>query len=262
MMTSLQEAVTRLDTFFADRDTRPGLLARRLVGRPRPEDVQLAELLCKERRSATRMDGSIGGSLVGTAWAAWEMMDLGFDALQAGLARLVSWVLTFLEAPPRAPAPTPLELPNGTVLTSTDGAVFAAECLGLRVLLRARQDARPRVIRRLERVLSIWPTVKDELAACALGTVALAPLPYRDRLPAGVERLSTTQLRDGTWGDANLFHMIESLLLAGIRPAQGVIARAVPALLARQRPDGAFDDPPHEERALIGLRALLVARAG
>jgi len=41
---------------------------------------------------------------------------------------------------------------------------------------------------------------------------------------------------------------------------QSVIERAIPALLGLQRPDGSFDDPPHEERALIGLRALLVAR--
>lgn len=81
-------------------------------------------------------------------------------------------------------------------------------------------------------------------------------------MPACVERIGADQREDGTWGDVNLFHMLESLLLAGIRPARAVIARAVPALLARQRPDGSFDAVPHEERALIGLRALLVAHEG
>ena len=32
------------------------------------------------------------------------------------------------------------------------------------------------------------------------------------------------------------------------------------ALLALQQVDGSFDSPPHEERALIGLRAILVAQ--
>jgi hypothetical protein len=111
-------------------------------------------------------------------------------------------------------------------------------------------------------VLSLWPAVRDELAACALGTIALAPAPYLHRLPACVERIGADQRDDGTWGEVNLFHMLESLLLAGIRPARAVITRAVPALLARQQPDGSFDEVPHEERALIGLRALLVAHEG
>jgi len=262
MMTSLEPAIARLETFFAALDTRPGVIARRLLHTSTPQDQRLAEILCNERRNWTRMDGSIGGSLVTTAWAAWEMMDLGLDALQGGLSRVVAWVLTFLEAPPRYPAPTPLALPNGTVLTSETGATFAAECFGLRVLLRANQDARPRVVRRFERILSLWPAVRDELAACALGTIALAPAPYLDRLPACVERIGADQREDGTWSDVNLFNMLESLLLAGIRPARAVITRAVPALLARQQPDGSFDVVPHEERALIGLRALLVAHEG
>jgi len=262
MKTSLEPAIARLETFFTTLDTRPGVIARQLLHISTPQDERLAESLYNQRRNWTRKDGSIGGSLVTTAWAAWEMMDLGLDVLQGGLSRVVAWVLTFLEAPPRDPAPTPLALPNGTVLTSEAGATFAAECLGLRVLLRAHQDARPRVVRRFERVLSLWPSVQDELEACALGTIAFAPAPYLDRLPSCVERVAADQRGDGTWGEVNLFHMLESLLLAGIRPARAVIARAVPALLARQRPDGSFDEVPHEERALIGLRALLVAHEG
>ncbi len=262
MSTSLEQAITRLERFFSGLDSRQGVLARRLLGIAKPEDDRLAELLVSERRALTKVDGSIGGSLVTTAWAAWEMMDLGLDALQGTLARLVAWVLTFLESAPPTSAPSPLALPNGTVLTSAEGATFAAECLGLRTLLRARQDARPRVLRRLERVLSLWPSVHDELAASALGVVAVAPVPYHDRLPACVERLGNSQRPDGTWGDVNLFHMLESLLLAGIRPARAIIERAVPALLALQREDGTFDESANEERALIGLRALLVAQGG
>ena len=252
------EAITKLESLFAARATRPGVLARRLLGKPLPGDERLAQLLCNERRAPTRMDGSLGGSLVATGWAAWEMMDLGLDELHAGLSRLLTWVVTHLEGPLREPEPLPLILPNGTTLTDPADAAFAAECLGLRVVLRARYDGRPGVVQQLQRVLDGWTARRDELAASALSVVALAPPQVREGLNAGVERLARSQQSDGTWGDANLFHMLEALLLAGIRPARAIVARAAPALLRRQRPDGSFDDPPLEERALIGLRAILV----
>jgi hypothetical protein len=204
------------------------------------------------------MDGSLGGSFVATAWAAWEMMDLGLDELHGGLSRLLTWVVTHLEGPFREPEPLPLILPSGTTLADRAEAAFAAECLGLRVVLRARYDGRPGVVQQLERVLDGWTERRDELAASALSVVALAPPEYREGLDAGVERLARSQQSDGTWRNANLFHILEALLLAGIRPARAVVARAVPALVQRQRPDGSFDDPPQEERALIGLRAMLV----
>jgi hypothetical protein len=252
------EAIARLETFFAARATRAGILARGLLGKSRPDDGQLAQLLCNERRARTRMDGSLGGSLVATAWAAWEMMDLGLDELHGGLSRLLTWVVTHLEGPLREPEPSPLILPNGTTLADPADAAFAAECLGLRVVLRARYDGRPGVVQQLARVLDGWTTRRDELAASALSVVALAPPEFRDGLDAGVQRLARSQQPDGTWGNANLFHMLEALWLAGVRPARAVLARAAPELLRRQRPDGSFDAPPQEERTLIGLRALLV----
>lgn len=254
----MQPPLTRLESFFAARATRPGVLARRLLGKSGPDDAGLAQLLCNERRAGTRMDGSIGGSLIATAWAASEMMDLGLDELHGGLSRLLAWVVTHLEGPQREPEALPLTLANGTVLADAAAAAFAAECLGLRVLLRARYDSRPGVRQQLERVLHDWKERPDELAASALGVVALAPAPFRGDLPAGIERLAASQQADGGWGAANLFHLLEALLLAGVRPARAVIARAAPALLRLQRPDGSFDDPPQEERALLGLRAILV----
>ena len=168
---------------------------------------------------------------------------------------------TKLVHPPQvavAPENLPLVLPNGTTLASPADAAFAGECFGLRVMLRARYDHRPGVLQQLDRVLAGWTERSDDLAAGALAVMALSPPPYRDRLDAGVEHLARTQQPDGTWGQANVFAVLEGLLLAGVRPARTVVARAVPALLQRQRPDGSFDDPPQEERALIGLRAVLV----
>jgi hypothetical protein len=254
----MEAALAKLDALFAARATRPGVLARRLLGKPDPGDARLSEALCNERRARTRMDGSIGGSLVTTAWAAWEMMDLGLDEVHGGLSRLLAWVLTHLEGPQREPEQLPLVLANGTTLTSLGDAAFAGECLGLRVMLRARYDHRPGVLQQLDRVLTGWMERSDDLAAGTLAVMALSPAPYHEQLDASVARLARTQQPDGTWGQANLFAVLEGLLLAGVRPAREVVARAVPALLQLQRPDGSFDDPPQEERALIGLRAVLV----
>src|ERR1041384_5183459 len=90
---ALRKAIAKLETFFAGRDSRPGVLARRLLGQSHTEDARLSQLICNAHQSQARMDGSIHGSLVDTAWAAWEMMDLGLDALNASLSRLVHWVL-------------------------------------------------------------------------------------------------------------------------------------------------------------------------
>ena len=55
---------------------------------------------------------------------------------------------------------------------------------------------------------------------------------------------------------------IEALTAAGTEPAWAAVRRAVPALLGRQRPDGTFGPMAQQERALIGLRALLWAERG
>src|SRR5206468_7080614 len=99
------------------------------------------------------MDGSIGESLLDTAWAAWEMMDLGLDALDGGLDRLISWVLSKIEAgdavalpspapaPAPAPPPFPLTLPSGLVLPAAGGAAHATRAIAVRTVVRARPGA-------------------------------------------------------------------------------------------------------------------------
>ncbi|HXF96956.1 MAG TPA: hypothetical protein VNI61_12730 [Gemmatimonadales bacterium] len=259
----LESAFAKVEAYLSERDTRPGILARQLVGKERPGDPKLADLLVNERRARTRMDGSIDGSLVRTSWAAWEMMDLGADPLHGGLDRLVSWILAQVEAG-TATDPAPLVLPNGAAIADPEGAAFAARCLGLRVVLRARREERPAIQQLVDQLANGPQPPTLDLSACALAALALVPPPHRRHLDGLVHRLGRAQGGDGAWADADLFHMLEALVLAGIRPARQVVARAAPALVRRLRDDGAFDDPPHdhpihEERALIGLRALAIA---
>jgi hypothetical protein len=253
----------KVEAFFVDRDTRPGILARQLTGREKPGDARLAEILAGERRARTRMDGSIDGSLVRTAWTAWELMDLGAHALHGGLDRVVSWALAQVESGTQPSDAAPLTLPNGAVIPEAEGAAFAARCLGLRVLLRARREARPRIAQLVDELASAPQPPTLDLSACALAALALMPPPHRRHLDGLVHRLGRAQGSDGGWKEADLFHMLEALVLAGIRPARVVVAQAAPALGTGLRDDGSFDDPPHDalhdERALIALRALQIA---
>lgn len=258
-MKKIRQAIKRLESFFHERDSRPAILARQLLGQEHPGDRRLAELLCQEGGASTRMDGSIQGSLARTAWAAWELMDLGLDALDGGLDRLVSWVLARVEGGDAEPEALPLELANGLVLAAAGDAASATRCLAVRTLVRARRGERPGVgaaIREL--ALSRQPATLN-LSASVLGALALAPPEHRHHLEGLIGRLGAAQDSGGGWAGADLFHMLEALVLAGIRPARALIAKAVPALLQRQGADGGFDGSPHEERAFIGLRSLVIA---
>ena len=90
------------------------------------------------------------------------------------------------------------------------------------------------------------------------GLHALAVAGPRHRRPW--RRWSTWSPRtsgcDGVWPNADLFATLEALLAADLPAARQVIGRAVPALLERQRADGAFGATAQQERALIALRAL------
>jgi len=271
----LIEALERLGGYFAGRRTRQGLLARRLLGRTSPGDAALADHLIRERRVATRMDGSLGGDPVRTAWAAWELMDLGHDYQSAGTVRLVGYLLSRLKPALPGPRPpvflepetatgSPLTLPNGCAFDDPDDAAFAASALVLRVVLRARGDERPAIRGHVEALRGsevLWAVQSGrrrlDRAAAALGALALAPLDLRDGLESYAEMFAAAQQPGGAWPDADLYHVLEAMIATGAPTANVVVQRAVPALLARQAADGAFDD--HEERGLIALRALLRA---
>lgn len=258
-MTKVRQAIKRLEAFFHDRNTRPALLARQVLGQEQPADAKVAELLRNERRALTRMDGSIQGSLVRTAWAAWEMMDLGLDAMDGGLDRLIAWVLDRVERGDAAPEPLPLALPSGLALAAADEAAYATRCIAVRTLVRARRDNRPGVAAAIRDFAVGRQPPTLNLSASVLGALALAPPEHRHHLDGLIARLGAAQDGGGDWPGADLFHMLEALVLAGIVPARTLVSRAIPALLGRQREGGAFDEPADDERALIGLRALVIA---
>ncbi len=164
-MNPIHRAIERAAVYFDARETRAGVVARRLLGRQRPEEERLVAALVRERRARLRGDGSVGGDLVATAWAAWELMDLGRGPDDDAVRRSVKWLLSrqdkdgaeaclprrheitlnghsiggFFAYRSRGRTVRRLVLPDGAAAVSDQGARFLASCFALRTVLRAGQ---------------------------------------------------------------------------------------------------------------------------
>jgi len=214
----LHTGIERLSAFFESRTTRQGLLARRALGRLTEGDEVLRTRLIQELRGETRLDGSLGGAVVPTIWRVIELMELGHRPDEAGVIRVVGWVLGLQDQPgafgqgcdetrhankvcehfvsgffsPALPSErlSPVSLPNGNVFRSESAARFAVSCLALRATLIAGHDTRPAVVRHLDSLVTLQQTwtrwdgyfAPDAMVA-ALGPLAVAPPPFRERLP-------------------------------------------------------------------------------
>ncbi len=287
-------ALGRAAEFFRERQTRPGVLGRRLLGRPKSDDLPLVEHLIRERRRCTRPDGSVDHSLVRTAWTAWELLQLDCPSDNAGVVRMVGFILTRADQPGRfgetgvglgsdlrlgtafqgggfSPGTAeesiaPLAFPSGVVGQSELDARFAASCFALRTVLRAREDRRAPVRRHVESLFAIrdmWESWEQdwtpELVFCALGALAHAPLEYRDRLGEITAHVVRHQRDDGTWAGADLLHALDALTQIPTADAREAVRHAIPALYSSGVDVDVFAEPANEERALIVLRALRTA---
>jgi len=172
-MNPIHRAIERAAVYFDGRESRAGVVARRLLGRPRPDDERLVATLVRERRARLRSDGSVGGDLVATAWVAWELMDLGRGPDDEAVRRTVKWLLSrqdkdgaeaclprrheitlnghsiggFFAYRSKGRTVRRLVLPDGATAVSDQGARFLASCFALRTVLRAGKleaDARAR----------------------------------------------------------------------------------------------------------------------
>ncbi len=294
-MSAVAAAAERAAAFLARLPTRQGLLARARLGAPDPGDAALRATLVQRCTREVRPDGSVGASLLATAWTALELMDLGVAATEQPTARLVAWLLAQQGRPggfdgtlgesgplaheigtlpggffaPAAPDQrvAPLTLPTGKTFRAEAAARFAASALALRAVLRAGLGPREQVrlhlqsFQRLGRHFRAWEPgfFAPDVIACAVAPLAVAGTQWRETLLPLVTFVAGHQGADGEWPHAELFHVLEGLLLADAPDARAAVARAVPALLARQKGDGSFGGPAREERAWIGWQALELA---
>ncbi len=285
----------RLADYFRARKTRAGVLARRLLRIEAPEDADLVGHLVAERRRRTRQDGSVDGTLVPTAWLAWELLQLEYPADNAGVVRTVGFLVGrqeqpgrifgegcrpymherhlcshylsgFFSAGPEESPIAPLSFPSGVVVTGEREARFAASCFTLRVAIRAGEDRRESVHRHVASLLDmtdLWSGGHDpwtpDLVFFALGGVALAPLDLRDRAAAVAAPVLARQQPDGAWQGADPFHTLDILLSVPTAEAREAVRRAAQLVCSRIRDDETLSGDAGEERGLIVLRALALA---
>lgn len=286
----LDQTLARVYAFLAKRKTKTGVLAR-LMFRPDPNDQQLVEHLIRERRLRTRMDGSVEGSLVTTAWTAWELLELGCPADACGVIRMLGYLLArqdkpghafegctpithaggkcyhsakgFFSAGTRDETIAPLRFPSGVEIEGEEAARMAASCFTLRVVLRAGEGHRKAVRQHVESLLALADSWKPgdhdfspELFLFVLGALALAPLDYRPKLNDHVARFLQLQEPSGEVPNTDIFHMLDMLASIPSPAVREAMKKTVPLLAEMQTESGAFDREESEIKALIGLRAL------
>ena len=288
---AIDRAIAGLIRWSDGRVTRPGIVVRRELGASTPDDDASARQLANNLRAETRMDGSVRGEFLTTAWRAIELMDLDHAADQAGTVRVIGYLLARQDEPgayggintrsehrgrtfpgffsPGDPGRSiaPLTLPNGTIFTDDADARYAVSCIALRATLKARLERRPQVHRHAESLAQLaraWGgPIPLPLVCSTLHGLALAESPMRDVIPGLIAPIAAGA-KGGEWADAELFHVLQALLAVPDAAATALIQDAIPALAQRQLADGGFDGEGAigEERAWIATRALLRARQG
>jgi len=288
------EAIERLALYFAGESTRQAYLARQALRRPLPGDPQLAGRLRQELAAGLRADGTVAGGAVQTIWRVHELLDLGQPEDSGAVTRSLAWLLGQQDRPGAfhdgcdrirharrlcqhyiagffSPGPptqrlAPVTLPNGKVFRVEGPARFAISCLALRAALRVGDEERPAVRRHLQSLAQIseqWTEwngyFAPDVIVAGLHALASGGERYRQVVNRLVDLVTANQGVEGDWPSADLFQVLDALLAADTSSAHVTVRRAATALLARQRADGTFGTSAQQERALIGLRALLTA---
>jgi hypothetical protein len=296
-VTATASPLARVAGYFAGRANGHGWVARGLVGQRESTDATLREHLIAALGGTIRPDGSArgGGGALPTIVALHDLIDL--QAPEALVSRPLGWVMA-LQGKPGAfsdgctaarhrrrvcehfltgffsPAPptervAPITLPNGKTYRAESQARFALSCLALEAVVlggRVHEAAVGRHLDSFEHLLGEWAMWSDQLAPdlgfAALGALAVGPERWGPTVDRLVGVVAANQLADGTWPKADFFNALEALAKVRHPTADPVLARALPALLQRQRDDGSFGSVAQDERALIALRVLVRSGGG
>lgn len=290
-MAVTSSAIERLTLYFEAESTRQGYLARAALGNGSLHDPELSRRLVATLEAGIRPDGSVAGAALPTIWRVHELCDLG-RAAEPTVAKLMEWV-TALQGQPGAfgegcdkerhaqrtcahyvqgffsPGPpgvrlAPVTFPNGKAFRAEPAARFALSCLALRGALRTGGAASPSVdqhVRSLSALALGWTSwsgfFAPDVIVSGLHALALAGPAHQPLVATLVAVVAANQEQTGSWLNADLFCILEALLATGLPEARETVHRAAPALAERQRADGTFGATAQQERALIGLQALL-----
>jgi hypothetical protein len=283
--------IERLSLFFGVEGTRQGVLARAALG-SKDAESELLSLLLGALEAEIRADGTVGGAVVPTIWRVHELVDLGRRGEDAAVHRAMSWVLElqgkpgafgggcdkprhaqricehyvrgFFAAAPPEQRLAPITLPNGKVFRAEPAARFAISCLALRGALRTGHEGRAEVQQHVGSLVALaeqwtgWSGFfAPDVIVAGMHALALAGPRHQAVVERLVKLLAEYQAPDGSWPNADLFHVLEALVATRHPQAKAVIQRTRSALAVRQRADGTFGSPAQQERALIALRAVL-----
>ena len=288
------EAIERLAAFFEPLESRQGVLARRLLGTPRPADAELTLRLRRQLAAQVGPDGSVAGGLAFAAFRLIELIELGCDEETPAVPLLTRWLVQqqdqpgcysegcspqrhemgacehflsgFLSPGPADVRVSPVTIPNGKVFRAEPAARFALSCLGLRALLLTPARTYSGVKRhltslaRLKETWQIWNGYfPPDLVLTALTVLAASGAGERAAAGTGTALLLQHQAADGGWPETDRFVALEALDMVHTVEAREAVRRAVPGLISRQRADGTFGPVAQQERCLIALRALMFA---
>ncbi|MBM4187986.1 MAG: hypothetical protein FJ206_11830 [Gemmatimonadetes bacterium] len=286
-----QSALDRVERYFARKATRAGWLARRRLGKADDGDETLRQTLIAAVAGSLRPDGSVGGTASATIGAIDDLLDL--DPPPELLVAPLDWLMGLVGKPGAyhegcssarhghrvcehflggffSPAPAtqrvaPITVPDGKTYRVESQARFAVSVAALRAALRGGRGDSPAIARHLDsfkHLLDEWQRPDEhlpfDLLFGAMAAVAVAPSRWQPLLDRLVDLAAGFQLSDGTWQRGDFFHALAGLVEVRRPGATAVLRRAAPALLQRQRDDGSFGSVARDERALIGLRVLLV----
>lgn len=210
----MSQAVARSEDRLLRADAAEGLMARRELGRPRPDDAELAASLMGGILETQADDGSWDGALVQTAdtllrlraLAAVDAGASGPGAAERGIARGIAWLRGRQGEPGRygdgcsaerhrlglchhflggffSPAPgtapiAPLRLPTDGEIEAEPDARLAASCIALHALfLLGRDSTDLRLhVEGLRRIVGLWDRWTTELFVPTVGLLALRAL--------------------------------------------------------------------------------------
>jgi hypothetical protein len=280
-MNPIHRAIDRAVVYFDGRETRAGLVARRLLGRVRPEDARLDAALVRDRRKKISSDGSVGGDLVATAWLAWELMDLGLHVGDEPVRRTVKWLLGRQDrvgaelclprrhacvvnehriggffsyrAPGRAIRR--LVLPDGGTAVSDQGSRFLASCFALRTVLRAGQ-LEAEALAHAQAAGSVYPVRRTKPAAKPKPPLGILDLPLVRRHVGSL--LALPKMWDswgGLWQPTLTVSALAAIAWAPL-PFRAQLPILAEHLALNQKPDGSWRnlDIIHAVDALVSVR--------
>lgn len=297
--TQLADGLARIERRLFATPVIESFVARREAGFDRKDDSATGRLLARELVASQAENGSWGDSLALTAETALLLTALRpFDqGVEAALTRVVDWLRSrqrqpgsfvdrctpelhqtalchhfaggFFSPGPRSTSLAGATLSNGARFSTDDDARLGLSALALRVVLGLQPPTRDDLLqidalRHLSNFLFRDTTrVATTAAVMVVAALTQAP-PSADHLAAvhdALARLVGQQRADGSWLDADPFHVVEVLLLA-VRSGYGsplfeaAIARTAEMLVLTQRPDGSWGSDAEPYRFLTGWRTL------